>query len=125
MYRQVHRFCHDCARQELSGAYPEIDLVTTPQTGGNGAFNNCTSDYDAWIGLFRSSKGFGFGVSKAKLYDTFLSKALGVTDCGSLLSYGYISGEHIAILKKMRPMFIQNRTAILTANFSGHIYSPR
>jgi len=97
--------------KELSGAYPEIDLVTTP-TGKLVAMvhsNNCTSDYDAWIGLFGEAvKALGFEVSKAKLYDTFLSKALeGDRDCGGLLSYGYISGEHITNFEEGRPMFIR------------------
>ena len=40
--------------KELSKAYPEIDLVTTPdgKLVAMAHSNNCTSDYDAWIGLF-------------------------------------------------------------------------
>ncbi|NLC39374.1 MAG: FGGY-family carbohydrate kinase [Clostridiaceae bacterium] len=97
--------------KELSKAYPEIDLVTTP-TGKLVAMvhsNNCTSDYDAWISLFGEAvKALGFEVSKAKLYDTFLFKALeGDPDCGGLLSYGYVSGEHITNFEEGRPMFVR------------------
>lgn len=97
--------------KELSKAYPEIDLVTTP-AGKLVAMvhsNNCTSDYDAWVNLFGEAvKALGFEVSKAKLYDTLLLKALeGDLDCGGLLSYGYISGEHITNFEEGRPLFVR------------------
>ena len=41
--------------KELSKVHPEIDLVTTP-SGDPVAMvhsNNCTSDLNAWVGLFR------------------------------------------------------------------------
>lgn len=96
----------------LSKAYPEIDLVTTP-AGKQVAMvhsNNCTSDYDAWIGLFAEAiKELGFDVSKPKLYDTLLGMALkGDADCGGLLSYGYISGEHITHFEEGRPLFVRS-----------------
>ena len=76
--------------KELSKAYPEIDLVTTP-TGNMVAMvhsNNCTSDYDAWINLFgEAAKALGQDIPKSKLYDTLLGLALeGDPDCGGLLS---------------------------------------
>lgn len=97
--------------KELSRVYPEVDLVTTP-TGKLVAMahsNNCTSDYDAWIGLFAEAvKALGFEISKPKLYDTLLGMALeGDPDCGGLLSYGYISGEHITHFEEGRPMFMR------------------
>jgi len=96
----------------LSKAYPEIDLVTTP-TGRQVAMvhsNNCTSDYDAWIALFGEAvRELGFEVSKPKLYDTLLGMALkGDPDCGGLLSYGYISGEHITHFEEGRPLFVRS-----------------
>jgi hypothetical protein len=46
----------------------------------------------------------GKEVPKPVLYDTLLGQALkGDTDCGGLLSYGYISGEHITGLPKAAP----------------------
>jgi len=85
--------------KDLSKAYPEIDLVTTPD-GSLVAMvhsNNCTSDYDAWIGLFGElTRELGLDIPKPKLYDTLLNMALqGDPDCGGLLAYGYVSGEHI------------------------------
>ncbi len=98
--------------KELSGVYPEIDLVTTPD-GKLVAMvhsNNCTSDYDAWIGLFgEAMKALDVDISKPKLYDTLLGKALeGDPDCGGLLAYGYISGEHITHFEEGRPLFVRS-----------------
>lgn len=98
--------------KELSRVYPEIDLVATPD-GKPVAMvhsNNCTSDYDAWIGLFGEAlKAFGADVPKPKLYDTLLGLALnGDPDCGGLLAYGYISGEHITHFEEGRPMFVRS-----------------
>lgn len=108
--------------KELSKAYEEIDMVTTP-TGKQVAMahsNNCTSDYDAWIGLFGEAiKAVGADVSKAKLYDTLLGMALkGDPDCGGLLSYGYFSGEPITHFTEGRPLFARSsRSNFNLANF--------
>ncbi len=100
--------------KELSGVYPEIDLVTTPD-GHLVAMvhaNNCTSDYDAWIGIFSEViQSLGFSVEKPRLYDTLLGLALeGEPDGGGLLSYGYISGEHITGFEEGRPLFVRKPT---------------
>jgi sugar (pentulose or hexulose) kinase len=108
--------------KELSEVYPEIDLVTTP-TGKLVAMahsNNCTSDYDAWIGLFgEAARALGANVSKPALYDTLLGMALkGDPDCGGLLSYGYISGEHITHFEEGRPLFVRSSNSNFNlANF--------
>ncbi len=97
--------------KELSKVYSELDLVTTP--GGDLVAmvhsNNCTSDYDAWIRLFiEYTEALGLDVAKPKIYDTLLYKALeGTADCGGLLSYGYISGEHITGFEEGRPLFVR------------------
>ncbi len=97
--------------KELSRVYSEIDLVTTPsgKLVAMAHSNNCTSDYDAWIGLFaEAAKALGMEVSKSKLYDTLLGAALqGDPDCGGLLAYGYISGEHITHFEEGRPLFVR------------------
>ena len=96
---------------ELARAYGEIDLVATPH-GKLVAMvhsNNCTSDYDAWIRLFgAAASALGVEVPKAKLYDTLLAQALeGDPDCGGLLAYGYISGEHMTHFEEGRPLFVR------------------
>ncbi|MDF2985399.1 MAG: ATPase [Eubacterium sp.] len=108
--------------KELSKAYSEIDLVTTPdgKLVAMAHSNNCTSNYDAWLGLFAEAiKALGLEVSKPKLYDTLLGMALqGDPDCGGLLAYGYISGEHITHFEEGRPMFVRSSNSNFNlANF--------
>ncbi|NSB12800.1 xylulokinase [Clostridium beijerinckii] len=98
--------------KELSKAYEEIDLVTTP-TGNLVAMvhcNNCTSDLNAWVGLFREfAEAFGVEVDMNKLFATLYNKALeGDSDCGGLLAYNYFSGEHITGFEEGRPLFVRS-----------------
>ena len=85
--------------RELKNVYDAIDLVTTP-TGSLVAMvhcNNCTSDLNAWVGLFREfAESFVMKVDMNELFGTLYNKALeGDADCGGLLAYNYFSGEHI------------------------------
>ncbi|MGO5051729.1 xylulokinase [Lachnospiraceae bacterium LCP25S3_G4] len=97
--------------QELSKVYPEIDMVTTP--GGDLVAmvhcNNCTSDLNAWVGLFKEySEAIGIEVDMNELYGMLYNQALrGDADCGGLLSYGYFSGEHITGFEEGRPLFVR------------------
>jgi sugar (pentulose or hexulose) kinase len=98
--------------KELSKVYPEIDLVTTP-TGNLVAMvhcNNCTSDLNAWVGLFKEfAEVMGLEVDMTKLFSTLYNKALeGDPDCGGLLSYNYFSGEHITNFEEGRPLFARS-----------------
>lgn len=107
--------------KELSKVYEEIDLVTTP-TGkpvGMVHCNNCTSDLNAWVNLFREfAETFGMEVDMDKLYATLYNKALeGDTDGGGLLAYNYFSGEHITGFEQGRPMFV--RTPDSTFNLAN------
>ena len=97
--------------KDLSKAYDEIDLVTTP-TGYPVAMahcNNCTSDLNAWVGLFKEfAEAFGMDVDMNKLFGTLYNKALeGDPECGGLLAYNYFSGEHITGFEEGRPMFVR------------------
>ena len=108
--------------KELKKVYPEIDLVTTPD-GSLVAMvhaNNCTSDLNAWVGLFKEfAKNFGIDVSTDELFKTLYNKALeGDADCGGLLSYGYLSGENVTNVKEGRPIFIRSpKSNFNLANF--------
>lgn len=98
--------------QELSRAYDEIDLVTTP-TGHLVAMahsNNCSSDLNEWVGLFgQFAKAIGIDVHSDKLYGTLYNLALqGDPDCGGLLAYGYLSGEHMTHFEEGRPLFVRS-----------------
>ncbi|MGN0398597.1 MAG: xylulokinase [Blautia sp.] len=95
--------------KELSKVYKEIDMVTTP-TGNLVAMvhcNNCTSDLNAWVSLFKEfAEAFGVEVDMNKLFGTLYNKALeGDADCGGLLAYNYFSGEHITGFEEGRPLF--------------------
>jgi len=95
--------------KELSKVYPEIDIVNTP-AGKLVAMvhcNNCTSDIDAWIKLFRELLDIsGAKIEKAALYDALYFKALEADeDCGGLLSFNHYSGEHIIGTEEGRPLF--------------------
>lgn len=97
--------------KELSEVYEEIDLVTTP-AGDLVAMvhcNNCTSDLNAWVGVFREfAEAFGVEVDMTKLFGTLYNKALeGDADCGGLLAYNYFSGEHITGFEEGRPLFVR------------------
>ena len=95
----------------LSKVYPEIDLVTTP-TGNLVAMvhcNNCTSDLNAWVNLFKEfAEAMGIQVDMNQLFGTLYHKAMeGDTDCGGLLAYNYFSGEHITGFEEGRPLFVR------------------
>ena len=93
---------------ELSLVYPEIDIVTTP-AGKMVAMvhcNNCLGDLDAWVKMLGEMAALAGGIiNKDILYDALYNKALeGDADCGGLLSYNYLSGEHITGFEEGRPL---------------------
>ncbi|MFM9278503.1 xylulokinase [Paenibacillus jiagnxiensis] len=98
--------------KELSKVYPEIDLVTTPNGSPVGMVhaNNCSSDINAWIGLFREFyEAMGQKADTNQIFSVMLNKALEADpDGGGLLSYGYFSGENITGLDKGRPLFVRS-----------------
>ena len=113
----------------LSKAYEEIDMVTTP-TGEPVAMvhcNNCTSDLNAWVDLFKETLDlFGVDVSMNDLYGKLYNKALeGDADCGGLLAYNYFSGEHVTGFEEGRPLFVRKPDAAFTlSNFMRtHLYT--
>ncbi len=98
--------------KELSNLHPELDLVTTP-TGKLVAMahsNNCSSNIDSWIKIFKEAvEALGFPVDMNTLYSTLYNKALeGDKDCGGLLAYCYLSGEHMTHFEEGRPLFTRS-----------------
>ena len=115
--------------KELTKPYEEIDLVTTP-AGDLVAMvhcNNCTSDLNAWVGLFKEfAESFGMEVDMNRLFSTLYNKALeGDADCGGLLAYNYFSGEHITGFDEGRPLFVRSpESRFNLANFMRvHLYT--
>ena len=106
----------------LSGIYPEIDIVATPDGKPTAMVhcNSCTSDTDAWIHLFDEAlRYFGTEVSKSELYTRLYQVAKEADeDCGGLLSYNYYAGEPIAGLSEGRPLVVRMPDGRLSlANF--------
>ena len=113
----------------LKSVHPEIDVVTTPD-GAEVAMvhcNNCTSDLNAWVNLFRETLGlFGETPSADELYGKlYLNAMKGDADCGGLLAYNYFSGESITGFTEGRPLFVRRPDAKMTlANFvRTHLYT--
>lgn len=108
--------------KSLEKVHPEIDLVTTPDGSLVGMVhaNNCTSDLNAWVGLFREAlESFGVQVDNGELYSTLYRKALEAeSDCGGMLAYGFLSGENIVRVPEGRPMVVRTPHSRFTlANF--------
>ncbi len=77
-----------------------IDIVTTPD-GNLVAMvhcNNCTSDINAWVKLFKEYQELlGVKVDMNEVYGKLYNHALtGDADCGGVISYNFISGEPVA-----------------------------
>lgn len=110
----------------IKGVYPEIDLVTTPSGSGAAMVhcNNCTSDLNAWAGLFQEfARNIGANPDPNSLYGAILNGALNADpDCGGVLSYGYLSGEHITGFEEGRPLVIRMPDSNFTlGNFARSI----
>ncbi|MCR4951350.1 MAG: hypothetical protein K6A40_08525 [Solobacterium sp.] len=89
----------------------EIDMVTTP-AGKPVAMvhcNNCTSDINAWVTLFREVLGmFGQEPDSNTLFTKLFKAALdGDPDCGGLLSFNYYSGEGVTDFNEGRLLFMR------------------
>lgn len=98
--------------KELSKPYEMIDMVTTPD-GSPVAMvhcNNCTSDLNAWVGLFKEYQELlGIPVDMNEVYGKLYNNALkGDADCGGLIAYNYISGEPVTGLSEGRPLFVRS-----------------
>ncbi|KAA9004735.1 FGGY-family carbohydrate kinase [Paenibacillus spiritus] len=98
--------------RKLTDVYPEIDIVTTPVGSPVGMVhaNNCSSDINAWVGLFREFyEAMGQRADAGELFSVLFNKALeGDADGDGLLSYGYLSGENITGIEQGRPLFIRS-----------------
>ena len=97
--------------KNLSKPYKMIDIVTTPD-GSPVAMvhcNNCTSEINDWVGLFRQFEELmGIKVDMNELYTRLFQASLdGDADCGGLLSYNYVSGEPVTELEDGRPLFVR------------------
>ena len=115
--------------KKLSSVHEEIDQMVTPdgKLVGMAHSNNCTSDFDAWINLFGQAAGaLGLEPSADDLYGKLMPLALeGDPDAGGMLSFGYISGEHITGFEKGRPLFVRqpDRPLSLPNFLRSHLFA--
>ena len=114
---------------ELAQRHSELDLVTTP-AGDLVAMvhcNNGASELNAWVGLFGEfAARLGASADSNAVFETLFRSALeGEADCGGLLSYNYLSGEHITGLHEGRPLFTRTPDSQFTlANFMrAHLFA--
>ncbi|MCR4640310.1 FGGY-family carbohydrate kinase [Ruminococcus sp.] len=98
--------------KDLSAVHREIDIVTTP-CGDPVAMvhcNSCTSDLDAWFGIFGGFlKEIGVDMPKGQLYDKLYSLAAeGAPDCSGVISYNYYAGEPVTGVKNGLPLLMRS-----------------
>ncbi len=106
----------------LSAAYPEIDMVTTPD-GSPVAMvhcNNCCAEIDAWAKIFGEFASLtGHPMKKAEVYDALYYNALnGDADCGGVVSYNFLSSEPVMKISGGKPMYFRSVDSSMNlANF--------
>ncbi|WP_125767633.1 xylulokinase [Lapidilactobacillus wuchangensis] len=115
--------------QPLHEVHRDIDLVTTPE-GAPVAMvhtNNCTSDINAWVGLFGEvAQALGQKVTPDQLYATLFGESTtAAVDGGGLVNYAYLSGENITDVQAGRPLFVRTPNSQFNlANFmKAQLYS--
>lgn len=113
----------------LKSVHDELDIVTTPD-GSEVAMvhcNNCTSDLNAWAGLFGEfAAAAGLDMPADRLFGILYNKALeGEKDCRGMMACNYFSGEHITGFEEGRPLFVRTPDSGMTlGNFiRTHLYS--
>lgn len=113
----------------LKAVHEELDMVTTPSGDAVAMVhcNNCTSDLNAWIGLFKEfSQMFGMDIDTNDIYGKLYTNAMtGEKDCGGLVAFNLFSGEPVIGLNEGRPMFARKPDAKMNlANFMRtHLYA--
>lgn len=110
-------------KEPLKAVYPALDIGATPE--GMPAVmvhcNNCCGELDAWVEAFGQCAALlGTPREKGELYEALYRHALaeGAPDCGGMMAYNYLSGEHITEVASGRPMYFRSpESAFSLANF--------
>ena len=97
--------------RELSRPNEMIDMVTTPDGHLVAMVHcaNCTSELNAWVKMFREYQQLlGAVEDKHQVYGVLYRHALeGDPDCGGLVAYNYVAGEHVTGMVEGRPLFLR------------------
>jgi len=115
--------------KELSRVYEDFDSMMTP--GGECCVqvhcNNGTTDLNAWVGLFKEfARCRDDSIDDKELFHLLYNEALkGEEDCGGILAYNYLSGEHTTGFQQGRPLLVRTPECRFTlANvMRAHLYS--
>lgn len=104
-------FSMNVLEDPLRRVHRNIDIVTTP-AGAPVAMvhtNNCSSDINAWVGLFGNFAAcLGQEVPPDRLYRLLFESTLQADpDAGGLLNYNCLSGENITAVERGRPLFMR------------------
>lgn len=99
----------------LTRVHREIDVVATP-TGHPVAMvhcNTCTSDINAWVGLFQEYNELaGCKLDRDETFDVLFRAALaGDADCGGVVTSPCFSGEPVVGVKSGRPLLVRTQNA--------------
>lgn len=98
--------------EELKRRHDELDLVTTP-AGDQVAMvhcNNGASEIGAWAQIFQefARNLTGTDAEASPVFETLFKAALdSEPDAGGLVSYNYLSGEHITQFEQGRPLVVR------------------
>lgn len=102
----------------LKKVHKEIDIVTTPsgETAAMVHCNNCTSELNAWAGLFGELlKLADSDIDTGSLYELLFKSAVnGEKDCSGMFACNYLSGEHVTGFDEGRPLFARTPESRLT-----------
>lgn len=116
-------------QKPLQKPHQELDIVATPEGKGVAMVhaNTCTSDLDAWMGLFQEVVStLGFTLEPNELYTKLFNVALqGEEDAGGLVNYNCFAGEPVAGLEDGVPLFLRKpEGGLRLANFMrAQLYS--
>ena len=82
---------------------------------------------NGWVDIFGEfAKILGVDIPKWRLYDElYFASEKGDKDCGGLLAYNYVSGEHVTRVDAGRPLFVRtSESKFDLANFMrAHLYT--
>ncbi|MBQ8341409.1 MAG: ATPase [Clostridia bacterium] len=96
--------------RELSHAYAEIDMVTTPM-GDPVAMvhvNNFTTEINAWVSLFEEVIALGGGsLTGGALYDRLFASATGDPAARGLVGYNFHAGEPVVGMESGVPLLLR------------------
>lgn len=98
--------------EQLKKLHREIDMVTTPD-GLPVAMvhcNNCCGELDMWVKMFcEFAELAGIPADKSMVYNVLYKNTLNAeADCGKMLAFNYLSGEHLTGVEQGRPMYLRS-----------------